>query len=539
MVAADAAEVPPDVAEPPPAEGDGHAADAAEVSRDITDRFAGAPDEKEWRAEGGPVSAEASSATDGDEAAADAADGRPVEADSSLAVVVDCAQGHDMSDAADRDRDRDRERAGAPLASEHPAGAAPSDQSDTADATERAGDHDCRDPSEAAVSAEDGRLPDCGLVQPSDDPDLFRATEVGIEGLPEAPAASGAGAGAAAARADNSKRRPGRARVPNFDPPLSMPDEELDIVLKKLITKKVVPDAELRPSVVVYARKRASQHLVQEEYDQAAACDAVIELLTAMMRADGVADDVSEQTKELQMRLAQCEQNNRSLLQEKRNLQEGGRSELKRQLARLEAKHEQQRQEFEGRWSCDEARIPFSKPSVQLLQLRQQQKALALLHQFRTAKSLKQQADVMERREGEEATRRYEQALKISWEQLMEEQAKEKQCLVENRDLRLLVQTTVKEKEIWSNDLTQESLKQRISEPKHQKRPTIYVPAPKGPARPASAGAPNPSYAMVTQRTRSQLLLYRTTPDVQRLELTPAKVASIVKPTARKAKRPE
>jgi hypothetical protein len=173
--------------------------------------------------------------------------------------------------------------------------------------------------------------------------------------------------------------------------------------------------------------------------------------------------------------------------------------------------------EFEREWSSWEARIPFRKPSVAFLQTRQQQKALALLHDFRNAKAMRLQAAAMEKREANEATVRFEQAMRIAYDQLLEKQEKERQCLAENRDLILTVRTRERDHELACNDLTRKSLELRIATPKHMKRPTIRVPVSKS-LHASSIGG----YAMMTQRTRSQLSTYRKSADLQRLELSPS-----------------
>jgi hypothetical protein len=213
---------------------------------------------------------------------------------------------------------------------------------------------------------------------------------------------------------------------------------------------------------------------------------------------------------------------------------ERGRAGLQQRLDALDARHEQQRADFEARWSRPESRIPFAKPSVLLLQLRQQQKARALVHDFHAAKGLKQQAESLEKREAADATKRYEIAIKIAWEQLIQEQAKERQCMLENRDYEIVVQTTEREKVIASNELTRQALERRISEPKRLKRPIIRVPSTRPAVRPGTAGVPARAYSMLTQRTRSQFAVYRKSADLQRLDLKPPEVRAVVRPVSRK-----
>jgi hypothetical protein len=369
------------------------------------------------------------------------------------------------------------------------------------------------------------------VVPPFDDPGVFRQTQVGIEGPADAPPPE---ADAPPPEAD-ADEEPARPRVPRFDPPPpTVPEEELDAALVKLIKSKVLPAAELRAPLVHYARKKGSRHLVAEEYDAAFSCDAAIALLQETMRSEHAAHDASEQTHVLQERLAVCKLHDKELNQSKREMIERGRAGLQQLLDGLDERHEQQRGDFEARWSRPEARIPFAKPSVLLLQLRQQQKARALVHDFHAAKSLKQQAEALEKKEAAEATKRYEKAVKVAWEQLIQEQTKERQCLLENRDYEMVVQTTEKEKVIASNELTKQALERKIVEPKRAKRPIIRVPSVRPAVRPGTAGVPERAYSMLTQRTRSQFAVYRKSADMQRLDLNLPEVHDVVRPGSRK-----
>jgi hypothetical protein len=310
-----------------------------------------------------------------------------------------------------------------------------------------------------------------------------------------------------------------------------MPLEEMDLVLKKVIDKHDPLDADLRPSVVVHAREKSVHHLIQKEYDDATDCDIAIDFLLAKMRTDGIADDFAEQTHKLQKKFNYYEKLDKTLTQKKREYIDADRAELQRQLGRLQERHESEQRDFEMVWSDESAKRHFNRPSVQLLQLRQQQKAFALVHDFQSAKAFKQVVEVMERREITEGVRKYEEAVRIAWQQLKEKQEKERPCLIELRDYELVVATTEKDQKIASNGLLRESLKRRKDGPKHLKRPNIRVPGVKGSGIPGNE--PSRPYAMITKRTRSQLLMYRIAADTRRLDLNPPAVRMIVKPGSR------
>jgi hypothetical protein len=86
------------------------------------------------------------------------------------------------------------------------------------------------------------------------------------------------------------------------------------------------------------------------------------------------------------------------------------------------------------------------------------------------------QAAAMEKREANEATVRFEQAMRIAYEQLLE---KERQCLTENRDLIRTMRTRERDHELSCNALSRKALELRIATPKHMKRPTVHIPVSK------------------------------------------------------------
>jgi hypothetical protein len=70
------------------------------------------------------------------------------------------------------------------------------------------------------------------------------------------------------AAADDDRRgdRPRRPRIPHFDPPSpSVPDDVLQMALRKLIRKGALPEVPLRRFLVVYGCQQSQKHFVGEE----------------------------------------------------------------------------------------------------------------------------------------------------------------------------------------------------------------------------------------------------------------------------------
>jgi hypothetical protein len=315
--------------------------------------------------------------------------------------------------------------------------------------------------------------------------------------------------------------------VPPIKPP-SKRDGELDALLNKMIRQRILPDPEDRIDVVNYGRKKSAQLLLDEEYDAARDVDLAVDLIFVNMHEEEKQQDEDGQSAMLKQRLEQCKTECQEITQGRQEALESKRAQLRERIAALEKLQEEERQQLEREWSDPRAKIPYSKPSPALLQVRQKQKAFALLHDFENAKAMKKEAESLERQEAIEGAARYAAALRIAWAQLLDRQQKEMECLTQNSDMQYSVLNLYMERELWRKELTKKSLELRLSSPKHKKRPTIQVPVVKA----RGPGPPTPG--MITHRTRSELQTYRKAPETRRLELRTEDAATLARTSPRR-----
>jgi hypothetical protein len=315
-------------------------------------------------------------------------------------------------------------------------------------------------------------------------------------------------------------------RALNCDPH----ERELEEALAKMIRKRILPDAALRVEVCNYGRKKSAQLILAEEYDEAAAIELAVDIIFVNIREDEVARDAQTQVQVLEQRLEEAKQQGEVLEQELDGVIEMRRARTRCKIRQLEKEHKRERAAFAQFWARDEARVPFSKPSAELLQIRQRQKAYALVHDFANAKAMKLAAKALEKQETAEGTKRFANALRTAYEQLLDRQQREMQCMAAKSETDVAALTTEKEKVLSSNELTKKALELRIINPKHQKKPTIQCPVVKPRATVVNGAAPG----MVNQRTRSQLASYRKAPDLGRLPLETPDPAAILLTSARR-----
>jgi hypothetical protein len=241
------------------------------------------------------------------------------------------------------------------------------------------------------------------------------------------------------------------------------------------------------------------------------------------IREDGCAREAQQQTQVLAQRLEEAKQHGEALEQELDCCMETRRNRTRDRLRKLEEEHERERVAFEQFWSRPEAKIPFSKPSPELLRIRRRQKACALVHDFADAKAMKLAAEAMEREEAAEAAKKFAGALRTAYEQMLDRHQREIDCMTAKAETDVAVLTTEKEKVRLTNELTKGALEIRLTNPTHQKKPTTQCPV----VKPRGAAANVPVPGMVTQRTKSELARYRKAPDMGRLPLAMQDPAAI------------
>jgi hypothetical protein len=324
--------------------------------------------------------------------------------------------------------------------------------------------------------------------------------------------------------------------------PMSPREEACDQILTAMIKKKLLPEFDVRADVINHAKKKSAKLMLAQEYDEAAEIDMAIDLLFMSIEQDLREQNSEHQTKLLQDRLNECKAMEQKVCEDWDQIIENVRQRTAVKLKRLKEFHNFQLDELERDWSDPDAKIPYSKPSPELLQIRQKQKAYALLHDFANAKAMKSMAEAREKLEAVEGAKRFKAAVRMAHAQLLVRQQREIECLVQNAESVISLYQIDKEKWLASVSRTKRSLELRITSPKVMKKPTVQLPILS--SRPSSVNSSTtvssvPTTGMITQRTRDQLAKYRKAPEMGRLDLKTSEVHTIVRPSPRKHSRSE
>ena len=295
--------------------------------------------------------------------------------------------------------------------------------------------------------------------------------------------------------------------------------EELNNSLQKLIQKKILPLNEMRIELLRFAKEQSLKAISDEEYDKALQIDTAIKFLYSIIQEDVNSNESQLSFKLIQDRIESVESKTQNILliyKDKINLNQ---EEFNKKRQNLLKQHEYEIQLFEEEWSKPEAVQPFSKPSTQLLQMKQVQKQYALNHDFESAKQIKLIAEELQKNETELAMQRASEAMKISYQQLLDKHQKELKCLEENNNRKINMIELEKEKEIYSNENTIKQLKQRINSQKI-KKPLVTKPK----------FDQNKSPPSISLHSRSQLSKFNKNNDRPKLDIKLIDLKSIIKP---------
>lgn len=293
-------------------------------------------------------------------------------------------------------------------------------------------------------------------------------------------------------------------------------EEELHAALDLMIQKGVLPDAEIRPEVINYARKLGSKKMLEESYDEAGEIDVAIDIMFTSIEEDRIKEEEIIKAAELQSRFDHAISKKKETQDKYIEMINDEQNRYKEKYDEIIKRHSLEIESFKDEWRNPDRVKTFNKPSSKLFQMRKQQKSMALLHDFQNAKQMKKMADQLEKQEADAALNRAKEAMKIEYQLIIERQQKELFCLKENHDknMNTIKMSQGKDEELVQN--TMQLLKFKIEASKTSRKPRLMVPVPK--QRPTTSQSV-PTTGMITYRTRSQLNNFRKESDKSRLPL--------------------
>lgn len=257
--------------------------------------------------------------------------------------------------------------------------------------------------------------------------------------------------------------------------------------------------------------------MLEESYDEATEIDIAIDIMFTSIEDDRIKEDEIIKKNNLQTRMDHVMNKQKETHDKYIDMIADEENRYKEKCKEIAERHINEIENFKDEWRNPDRIKPYNKPSSKLFQLRKQQKAMALLHDFQNAKEVKKMADQLEKQEAEAALQKARETMQIEYQQLVEKQQKEIECLKENheKNINTIKMSQNKDEELVQNTI--QSLKFKMETNKPSKRPKLMVPVKKQRCNTTSQSVP--TTGMITYRTRSQLNNYRKESDKARLPL--------------------
>lgn len=249
----------------------------------------------------------------------------------------------------------------------------------------------------------------------------------------------------------------------------SYTDEEIELSIQYFKTKHVVPPETMKVEILNYLSERSQDAIDDEEYDKAADYENTRkELLNAFQTLHGQSDS-NATIHQLQERLDQVLLQKQAIKDRYEETLNNHQENENRKLELLTRKHENEITAFEEQCQSKEFLQLFTKPSPQLIQLKNQQRSLALAHDFDGAKSFKEKVDQLQVDESLIAQKKVIDTIRQNYQILIEKQTNERNCLLLNsRRKEKTIQKNLR-KEIEANILFEKQVRQKIEESSKKK----------------------------------------------------------------------
>jgi hypothetical protein len=292
----------------------------------------------------------------------------------------------------------------------------------------------------------------------------------------------------------------------------------------------ILPPLEARPSFVQLLHRRRVTGLIVSDYELAEENDAVLQLYRTLSKQEDDRLTDSERIDILYQRWLQLQRDQDEVNEQWDQKTAKFSQEDQAKFDELTGRHEKEQEKFNAYWRDVRNLRQFTKPSPRLLQLREQERAMAVSRLYGQARNMKEYADKVQREETDAAQQRMARQIAIDRQKMQNRQGSERNRHLSHR--RSVLNTMEYERS--------EQLRPLVSA-------MTQIRAKKGAAmgtRPSTAmSQTRRSYELATPRTQQQYVTYRAQKKVARLSVQP--VADPLKPESRRgrstrtARRPE
>lgn len=195
-----------------------------------------------------------------------------------------------------------------------------------------------------------------------------------------------------------------------------------------------LPSPDLRDGVIQYINHKKVDALCESDYDQAEMCDEQMMEFTKLINQENCARSNEDRARIVEFRLNRLNEERMELERQWNHKIERQQQANQRRIEKLEEKHEKELEDFREKWKSNDYLKQFNKSSPKLLQLRYQEKQLAISRRYTDAKEVKRIADKLQIEEEKQMQIAIEKKISIEFSKLNEKQQKEIESANDHND---------------------------------------------------------------------------------------------------------
>ena len=242
-------------------------------------------------------------------------------------------------------------------------------------------------------------------------------------------------------------------------------DIELDEAIEELVNHFKPPKQELRTPMMQYLERRRVEALIAGDYDQAEKQDKIAGILQTVIQNEQQKINEDKTIDILYGRWQQLIQKQNRINQKWDTKVQEFIAESDKQKEEMEIAHEEEVENFLSKWKDPSFLRPFNKPSSKLLQLREQEKAMAISRMYSQAKEMKAVADRLQREETQQAQAKISATMTMERNKLAAKQNKEVNAWNSYRQRMLKSFQAERQKELRPIQTAMQQIKAKKSSP--------------------------------------------------------------------------
>ena len=197
----------------------------------------------------------------------------------------------------------------------------------------------------------------------------------------------------------------------------------------QMLQHKRFPDPAMSAPLNNYLESKMKDCVMNGDYDKANSYQNLQQFLESYVDYEPQMKSRELQENRNLTKLEQAKQNYKNLERRYQVIIKNATAENMQREQNLLEEQEREIEAFEQHWKQPEILYPFTKPSPQLLYLRQTETHFALAKSFDRAKMIKQQADRLQRQETREARERAKRSMKMAYSKIEARHQRELECL--------------------------------------------------------------------------------------------------------------